>query len=250
MRRGRPRGLRHLPRPGVGGPVADDAAEADRAAAARPRRPAGGDRRRGEHGGVPPGRPVRLQHRRAGHRRRADRGRRGGAGQRHDHRRRRDGLLGPRRARRARRRRRGRHGQGPVTDGGPAGSRRPAAPVRPPAPAHGPAGRRPRAADLHRAGRRGRRVRGADPGDRPRARGRPRRRVRPVAHIARAGRDRRWRDRREWLRDAAAPGRRPGRAHDRQARPARGDARRRRSRTSPQDRRSLPARHSVSRALR
>ncbi len=96
--------------------------------------------------------------------------------------------------------------------------------------ARGPAAR---PADLHRPGRRRRRLRAAPAAGRAVAGRCARRGVSPVAHPAGAGGGRRRLGGRQRLRDAAAPGRRPGSADDRQAGPARGDAHGRRSRAGP-----------------
>ena len=71
VRRAGPARAPGLTRAGLGGPVADHAAEARRAAAAGRHRAAGGRGRRGQHGGAGRRAAARLQHRRERHRDRA-----------------------------------------------------------------------------------------------------------------------------------------------------------------------------------
>ena len=186
--------------------------------------------------GVPPRGPLRLQHRRPGHRGRAHRGGlpvtgRCWTGSGHHPRRGRDGLLGARRRRRARRARCRRGAPRPGPRRRPARHRRPARPAGAAAPLGGSHQRRCGGigpADLDRPRRCRGRLRRTGAADSAGARRRPRRGVPPVADPARAGGRGHGLGRGERLRDAAAPGRRPGGADDRQARPGRGDARGRR----------------------
>ncbi len=139
--------------------------------------------------------------------------------QRHDHRRGRDRLLRP-----GRRRRTGRpaptRSPDPVPRRGPAGHRRPPRPAGQ-APSLGrPHKQRcggPRPPHLHRPRGCRRQVRRTTAAYSPSSTCAHGRGVPPVAHSARGGGRRSRIDRGKRLRDAPPPGRRPGRAHDRQA---------------------------------